>query len=148
VGSSLFFFGSPRCYSDKQTSSKAPAAPGIRSPAGAWSGRAAQGAIEIHGAGGERATGACFCVARAALFFACVRRQAAAAKKQENRPQAAQKNVFCFIKALYIALSEASRALRPATAGCTLLTSHIRSSRRCGDRHRRRVSIVAFAAPA
>jgi hypothetical protein len=31
------------------------------------------GSIEIRGAGGERATGTCFCVARAALFFACVR---------------------------------------------------------------------------
>jgi hypothetical protein len=29
--------------------------------------------IEIRGAGGERATGTCFCVARAALDFACVR---------------------------------------------------------------------------
>jgi hypothetical protein len=44
------------------------------------------GSIEIHGAGGERVTGTCLCVARAALFFACVRPQAAAAKKQENRP--------------------------------------------------------------
>jgi hypothetical protein len=52
----------------KQTSSKAPAAPGIRSPA-----EAPGGSIEIRGAGGERATGTCLCVARAALFFACVR---------------------------------------------------------------------------
>jgi hypothetical protein len=31
------------------------------------------GPIEIRGAGGERATGTCFCIARAAKFFACAR---------------------------------------------------------------------------
>jgi hypothetical protein len=41
-------------------------------------------AIEIRRAGGERATGTCFYVARAVPVF-CLR-QAAAAKKQENRP--------------------------------------------------------------
>jgi hypothetical protein len=47
-------------------------------------GRAASGSIETRGVGGEHATGTCFCIARAVLFFACVRPRAAAKTKKNK----------------------------------------------------------------
>jgi hypothetical protein len=68
VESSIFFILKPQELSKPAPK---PQPPGD-SLSGWWLKRPG-GSIEIRGAGGERATGTCFCVARAALFFACVR---------------------------------------------------------------------------
>jgi hypothetical protein len=90
--SNFFYFEAPEI---KQTSSKlqSPSRPGDSLPA-LWLRRSSVvpgGSIEIRRAGSERATGTCFCIARAALFFACVRpppqknRKTGRSKKKKGR---------------------------------------------------------------
>jgi hypothetical protein len=61
------------------------------------------GSIEIRGAGSGRATGTCFCVARAALFFACVRpprqkkHEKTRNKKNNPKKQPTDFPLFCFL---------------------------------------------------
>jgi hypothetical protein len=63
------------------------------------------GSIEIRGAGGEHATGTCFCVARAALFFACVRPPPPKTKKTgKQTAQKKQRNVLYRPDTLTLAL--------------------------------------------
>jgi hypothetical protein len=97
----LFYFEAPGV---KQTSSEAPAAPGdalrLRRPGGS---------IEIRGAGGERATGTCFCFcgARAALSG---RRRKTTGKQAAHRSKKPKRTFY-----IYIALACSHKKKAPRT---------------------------------
>jgi hypothetical protein len=65
------------------------------------------GSIEIRGAGGERATGTCLCVARAALFFACVRPP----PPKNRKTGRSKKNRDLIEKTFYIALPSSAASI-------------------------------------
>jgi hypothetical protein len=56
--------------------------------------------IEIRGAGGERATGTCLCVARTALFFACVRPPPPKNRKTDRSKKT--KKTFYIVRAFWV----------------------------------------------